>query len=209
MSKTLNVCFLGASEVGKSSLISSFQNSYFDEGQIYLPTIENKYSKLYTYNKQLFNINTYDTSGSLECSCIVPSTIKQCEAFVIVYSLTDRNSCDSITMYKEMIKNCFKYLKGGDNVPIILVGNKVDGDNYKNLAFTETEIQELSKYINLPYIEASSKDIQSVQSIFNLLIDTINFKEKQLKKQQLRYKKQLRNENNRNFFQKIFDLKLK
>ncbi|KAN0045280.1 hypothetical protein ACTA71_005657 [Dictyostelium dimigraforme] len=209
MSKTLNICFLGASEVGKSSLISSFQNSYFDETQTYVPTIENKYSKLYTYNKQLFNINTYDTSGSIECNCIVPSTIKQCEAFVIVYSLTDRNSCDSITMYIEMIKNCFKYLKGGDSVPIILVGNKVDGDNYKNLAFTETEIQELSKYINLPYIEASSKDIQSVQSIFNLLIDTINYKEKQLKKQQLRYKKQLRNENNRNFFHKFFALKLK
>ncbi|KAK5583286.1 hypothetical protein RB653_004877 [Dictyostelium firmibasis] len=171
MSKIINCGILGAAKTGKSSIINMFLQSYFEES--YMATIENKCNKLYSYKNNLYTISCNDTAGQEEYSCLVPDTISNCQCFIIVYSLNDRESIDKIQLYKDLIKSNYKgnYL----TPPIILVANKSDKKN----VITKNEIIELSKVFDIPTITSSSNNLASVLSIFNLLIDTIEYKDKQ------------------------------
>ncbi|KAM9952727.1 hypothetical protein ACTFIR_007781 [Dictyostelium discoideum] len=172
MRKIINCGILGAAKTGKSSIINMFMNSYFEDS--YIPTIENKCNKLYSYKNKLYTICCNDTAGQEEYNCLVPDTISNVQCFIIVYSLNDRESIDKIQVYKDLIKSNFK----SSNImpPIILVANKSDLKNQ----ISKNEVLELSKVFDAPTIITSSKNLSSVCSIFHLLIETIENKEKQI-----------------------------
>ncbi|KAN0045408.1 hypothetical protein ACTA71_005786 [Dictyostelium dimigraforme] len=197
MSKIINCGILGAAKTGKSSIINMFMNSYFEES--YTATIENKCNKLYSYKNNLYTISCNDTAGQEEYNCLVPDTISNCQCFIIVYSLNDRESIDKIQVYIDLIKLNYKgrYIMP----PIILVANKSDTKN----VISKNEVIELSKAFDAPSIISSSKNLLSVLSIFNLLIDSIENKEKQIIKNCKEYKKVLKNLNQRNKIIKLFN----
>lgn len=62
----------------------------------------------------------WDTAGQEEFNSLTSQYYRGASGCVIVYSLTNRSSFDSI---KEWIENVHKYC---DNIPIVLVENKYD-----------------------------------------------------------------------------------
>ncbi|KAK5575281.1 hypothetical protein RB653_010538 [Dictyostelium firmibasis] len=185
MCKKLNICFLGDKCVGKTSTIHTMVNSFFDEEK-YSPTIESKFNKLFSY-KILYNLNIHDTAGSIEMESLLLDTIKQCDCFVIMYSITDRDSYDSIYKYRDLIKEAFPYK---ENIPIILCANK--NDHKKQSQFSQNEIIDISKSFGLPSTISSAKCLNSVLNTFKLLLDIVQKYEKQVKKDKKKYEKNLK-----------------
>merc|ERR1711879_620251 len=71
--------------------------------------------------------------------------------FLLVYSVTSRQSFDSISLFREQILT----VKDEDTVPMLLVGNKCDLDNFREVATSEGE--ELAQILNCPFRETSAK----------------------------------------------------
>ncbi|EAL61283.1 small GTPase [Dictyostelium discoideum AX4] len=184
MGKIINLCVLGASYTGKTCVINTFLNSYFDEE--YYPTIENKSSKIFLYDKILYNLNIYDTAGLNEFNNLqlISDSIKKCDGFIIVYSLNNRESIDKIDYYKDIIKQ-FKF----KDCPTILVANKMD--LVDEIVISKTESSDLSSYYKCPMVESSCKNLNSIVSVFNLILEEINKSYLEIEKQEVQNRKLL------------------
>ncbi|KAM9962959.1 hypothetical protein ACTFIW_006180 [Dictyostelium discoideum] len=174
--KEVKICVLGDANVGKTNFINQFTKSSFNEE--YTPTIESRQNKLYKFNRKQFQIQIFDTAGSKELNLFVSDSISQCEGFIIVFSLNDKNSILKIQHYKTLIKNIFKDVE----MPIVLVGTKMDLKKEITISKNECKITSVNNNIpNLFYTSAKNKD--SIIPVFKKLVDLIISKEKKVKKE--------------------------
>ncbi|XP_071056258.1 ras-related and estrogen-regulated growth inhibitor-like [Onthophagus taurus] len=173
--KTLKVMVLGQAGVGKSALVVRFiTRRYIGE---YDPTLE----KVYNFNTVIDNRMVYfeilDTAGQIEQengeSLTLAANIRWAEAFILMYSVTDKCSFDECCRLKFLINyhKCRKRLGNGSKesiteVPVVLVGNKIDQINGRMVTLEEG--QKRSKEIGcVCFHEISVREsIDQVASVF-------------------------------------------
>lgn len=79
------------------------------------------------YHKKL----VLDTAGQEEFSAMREQYMRSGEGFLLVYSITDRNSIDEIYKFHKQILR----VKDRDEFPMLLVGNKCDLENQRMASF--------------------------------------------------------------------------
>ncbi|XP_050718066.1 ras-related protein RabZ-like [Eriocheir sinensis] len=127
---------LGASRVGKTSIVSRFLNNKFEDS--YTPTIEDFHRKLYRIRGDVYQLDILDTSGNHPFPAMRRLSFLTGDLFVLVFSWDSRESWDEILRLREQIletKQCAsaslsgsrRRLRGGTNrVPMVIAGNKKD-----------------------------------------------------------------------------------
>ncbi|KAF2075485.1 hypothetical protein CYY_003221 [Polysphondylium violaceum] len=156
---------VGGGGVGKSALtIQLIQNHFIDE---YDPTIEDSYRKQVTIDEETCLLDILDTAGQEEYSAMRDQYMRTGQGFLCVYSITSRSSYDEIGSFREQIIR----VKDKDRVPMILVGNKCDLDNERQVSINEG--QELAKTFNCPFMETSAKSRINVEESFYSLVREI------------------------------------
>ncbi|KAJ6232727.1 ras-like protein rasb [Anaeramoeba flamelloides] len=167
---------VGGGGVGKSALTIQFVQSHFIEE--YDPTIEDAYRRQVKIDEETCLLDILDTAGQEEYSAMRDSYMRSGEAFVIVYSVTDRNSFDEVAIFHEQITR----VKDSDDVPIIIVGNKSDLENQRQIS--KGEGQDLAKTYDCPFLETSAKyRINVDEAFFESVREINNQKEKILQKE--------------------------
>ncbi|KAH9038605.1 ras-like protein [Lactarius hengduanensis] len=208
---------IGSGGVGKSALTIQFMHNHFvDE---YDPTIEDSYRKQCVIDGEDALVDILDTAGQEEFRHVeaivefakrpdvlispffssspptpVPFLIWLFSAFLLVYSITDRDSFDSISAYHQQILR----VKDTESVPIVLVGNKCDLENErridKNVAWVKrfltssarddwnvvVEGRFISEEIGCRFVETSAKLGLNVTSAFLDLVRRIRDRNKEL-----------------------------
>uniref|UniRef100_A0A094ZPK5 Ras-related protein Ral-A n=1 Tax=Schistosoma haematobium TaxID=6185 RepID=A0A094ZPK5_SCHHA len=91
---------------------------------------------------------------------ITETAYRTCDGFIIVFSITDLASFCAVNDFMEKIA----LLRELGHVPIILVGNKVDLANQRNVS--QREAFEYAARKNIEYIETSAKTNHNVQQVF-------------------------------------------
>ncbi|KAN0049888.1 hypothetical protein ACTA71_002986 [Dictyostelium dimigraforme] len=170
MYRNLNLCVLGGVAVGKTSIIDSATIGNYDREHI--PTIENRSRKLMQHNKKVYNISIHDTASIRELNFLVKESISQCDSFIIVFSLNDENSIETIQFYKDLIYDTLKCKKG--SIPIVIAANKLD--TKVNDSTIYQKIKKINRTYSLPCIECTSKDSDTTNSVFNLLLNNVEKK---------------------------------
>ena len=158
--KPISIYLLGDGGVGKSALTLRFVNNIFVEE--YDPTIEDTYLKNITVDGIKKLVEIIDTAGQEEYSSMRDMWINNGDAFILVYSIDSKSSFIHIQFIMDQITR-FK----GDNIPIILVGNKCD------LEFRQVSKKDgmkLSKEWNVPFFESSAKENINTENVFFELI---------------------------------------
>ncbi|KAJ3425688.1 ras-like protein rasb [Anaeramoeba flamelloides] len=163
---------VGGGGVGKSSLTIQFVQSHFIEE--YDPTIEDAYRRQVKIDEETHLLDILDTAGQEEYSAMRDSYMRSGEAFLIVYSVTDRSSFDEVATFREQISR----VKDSDNVPIIIVGNKSDLDNQRQISRGEGE--DLAKTYDCPFFETSAKFRINVDESFFSLVREIKIQNEKL-----------------------------
>ncbi|KAK5583275.1 hypothetical protein RB653_004866 [Dictyostelium firmibasis] len=175
--RELNICFLGNPEVGKSCIINPQLNEY-------VPTIENRSKKPMQINNKFFDFNIFDTAGAKELNYLSKNSIKQCDLFVVVCSLTDDKSIDSIQYYIDLIQDC---LNRKIDIPMIIVANKLDILGDVDNPIVKNQIKRINKkFNNTQCIISSSKNSDTISNILKSLMKQVDLIEKN-RKQQLNY----------------------
>jgi len=157
------VCVTGASNVGKSALIVRFiQGKFYEFGE---PTSEDRHYATMPFDNETHLLEILDTSGDQD-------TIRQfaeewyswARAFIIVYSITSRQSFKGIAKIKEKIDQ----VKGNVVFPTILVATFADEENLREVKSFEGE--KVAKLFAWSFFETSSKTGMNVENVFKELV---------------------------------------
>ena len=96
--------------------------------------------------------------------------IKNGQGFIIVYSLTSKQSFQDVKLIRDQIVR----VKGSDRVPIVLAANKCDMETHREVSTEEG--CALANQWNVPYIETSAKNSTIVNSLFTEIVKEMNLK---------------------------------
>ncbi|EEC01201.1 RAS-like protein, putative [Ixodes scapularis] len=117
---TYKLVVVGDGGVGKSALtIQFFQKLFVTD---YDPTIEDSYIQHTEIDGQWCILDVLDTAGQEEFSAMREQYMRKGDGFLLVYSVTDKQSFDNMGHFHTQILR----VKDRDAYPMLLVANKVD-----------------------------------------------------------------------------------
>jgi Ras-related protein Ral-A len=150
---------VGSGGVGKSALTLQFMYEEFVEE--YEPTKADSYRKRVVLDGEDCSIDILDTAGQEDYSAIRDNYYRSGEGFICAFSITDAESFDATTEFREQILR----VKNNDtSVPIVLVGNKCDMDDER--VISRAQAQQKAESWGVPYVETSAKTRTNVDQVF-------------------------------------------
>lgn len=165
--REFKVVVLGSGGVGKSALTVQFVSNTFIEK--YDPTIEDFYRKEIEVDGQPCVLEILDTAGTEQFASMRDLYIKNGQGFVVVYSITSQQTFHDIKTMRDQIVR----VKGNEQVPILLVGNKCDLLHQRQVR-TEDGLS-LAEYWSCPFTECSAKNAHNVNTVFAEIVREMNY----------------------------------
>ncbi|KAM9251324.1 GTP-binding protein Di-Ras2 [Cariama cristata] len=163
-SNDYRVVVFGAGGVGKSSLVLRFVKGTFRES--YIPTIEDTYRQVISCDKSICTLQITDTTGSHQFPAMQRLSISKGHAFILVYSITSRQSLEELKPIYEQICQ----IKGDvESIPIMLVGNK--NDENQNREVDSSEGEAMARKWKCAFMETSAKLNHNVKELFQELLN--------------------------------------
>ncbi|KAN0014552.1 hypothetical protein ACTFIU_000870 [Dictyostelium citrinum] len=169
--KNYKLITLGSSGVGKTSISFRFVSNIFVTE--YDPTVEDAYKKDYVFDGKELKLELIDTAGQEEYSSgLHDKAIRSCDGFILVFSITSRESFHKIKDLREKIL----WVKDKDRVPLVIVGNKSDME--KDRRVSKSEARSLAEEFECRYIETSAKTSENIELLFNTILGQVVEKKK-------------------------------
>jgi len=151
---------VGEGAVGKSSLTIQFIQGFFVD--YYDPTIEDSYRKQISVDDEVSLLQVLDTAGQDNFVSMRDSWLRAGECFMVVFSLSSRQSLEeALRLYEQILR--IKDAERGE-VPVVLLGNKADLVEERQVS--EEEAKAKASEMNCVYIEASAKEGRNVEEGF-------------------------------------------
>jgi GTPase KRas protein len=159
---------VGSGGVGKTALTIQLINRHcIDE---YDPTIEDGANNRMEIDDEVCLLNIFDTAGQYDYSAMPYGCMRIGQGFLLVYAINSRSSFDEIHDFLSQILRA----KDSDAVPLVLVGNKCDLVNERQVSTEEGS--SLAKVWNCPFFETSAKARINVEECFFQLVREIRKK---------------------------------
>ncbi len=152
----------GEGGVGKTSMVHRFVEDSFQAD--YKSTIGTSIMKKECEFEGLesrVRFVIWDLAGQAQFKRVRQTYLGNAKAGILVYDVTRQDAFESIESWFKEIKSV------SPNISLILVGNKIDLEE-KRIIYTEKG-EELSKKLNLSYIETSAKTGENINDAFKIL----------------------------------------
>ncbi|XP_064224991.1 ras-related protein Rab-41-like isoform X1 [Aotus nancymaae] len=157
--------FLGEPSVGKTSIITRFMYDSF--GGTFQATVGIDFlSKTMYLEDGIVQLQLWDTAGQECFHSLIPSYICGSTIAVVVYDVTNINSFKETDKWVEHVR-----AERGDDVVIMLVGNKIDLNDKRQV--TAEEGEEKSRNLNVMFIETSAKTSYNVDKLFRCVASAL------------------------------------
>ena len=153
----------GGGGVGKSAItIRYVMDDFFEE---YDPTLEDSYRKCADMYGTIMIWDILDTAGQEEYTSLQSHWLREINMVILVYSIISR---DSFEEAQRIRGNIMRYTEEDERFRMILVGNKVDLKDSRQISFEEGFA--LAQKWRVPFIESSAKTGENIDEIFKLLL---------------------------------------
>ena len=166
MSKGLpyKVLILGDSTVGKTCFLVRYVDDSFDDSTLLSVGMDYRLKNVKTEDGTKVKLQIWDTCGQERYRSISKNYYKGANAIILVFSLIDKKSFESVENWINQIKE-----EASESILIILVGNKSDLIEKRVISYEEAE--KLAKEFNINYFECSAKTGENINVAFNDLIE--------------------------------------
>ena len=167
------IVIVGESGVGKSNLVSRYlKNEYKQDTKA---TVGVEFGeKKYTYNNMKIKAQIWDTAGQERYRSITSMYYKGAKGALCVFDLSSKESFEKVDVWINEMKK-----QAGDNINLILIGNKVDlPEDQKKVKTEEGEMK--AKQFGIAYMETSALKSTNVDKAFNYMIEEIAKKTKNI-----------------------------
>ncbi|XP_004923689.2 ras-related protein M-Ras [Bombyx mori] len=178
---TVKLVVVGDGGVGKSAItIQFFQKLFVTD---YDPTIEDSYIQHTEVDGQWCILDVLDTAGQEEFSAMREQYMRKGDGFLIVFSVTDKQSFENIRHFHTQILR----VKDRDSYPMVVVGNKVDLVHARVVPPAAARLA--ARALHAPYLETSAKEPPlNIDAAFHELVRLIRNHPQQEDKQRRRHK---------------------
>ena len=163
--KQYKVVMLGSGAVGKSAITVQMVSGHFLSS--YDPTIEDSYRTTINVNNQEIILNILDTAGQEEFYALRDQYMRSGDGYIIVFSITSVTSFLEVNAIKEQL-NMVLDVDNNTLIPIILVGNKCDLEEYRQVQ--SSDAQRLAEEWKVKYFDTSAKNKTNIKRIFEELV---------------------------------------
>ncbi|KAG9072390.1 GTP-binding protein [Linnemannia hyalina] len=143
-------------------MVVQYVHNVFNDS--YFPTIEETFTKQLTFHGQVYEVEIIDTAGQDEFSIFNGRHALDVHGYVLVYSVTSKQSFDMVTIIRDKILN----FTGTDWAPIVLVGNKTDLQGQRQVSRDEGD--ELASRWKCLSCETSAKTNMNIGRTFELML---------------------------------------
>ena len=166
------ILLLGDSGVGKSSLLLRYTKHEFNVDMRSTIGVEFALKYLKIDNFQL-KVQIWDTAGMERYRSITSAYYKGAKGVIIVYDICREKSFENVDKWIEDFKS-----KADEDAVILLIGNKNDLDDKREVNKEEAEIKAQKN--KFAFMETSAKDNNNVDKAFETLFKEIvkNYKDK-------------------------------
>ena len=162
---TFKYIIIGNAAVGKSNISYRFTKGKFSEK--YQATIGMEFTyKNVKIGEKIYRIQIWDTAGQECFKSVSRGYYKNSVCALVVYDITNRKSFDNVIEWIEECKN-----NGPQTVTMVLVGNKSDLKEMRNISYEEGE--ELANRFNMMFFETSALNGDNIDKLFNDTAETI------------------------------------
>lgn len=153
--------FLGDLSVGKTAIITRFIYDSFDTQYVATIGIDFLSKTLYLEDRTV-RLQLWDTAGQERFRSLIPSYIRDSSVAVVVYDITKRATFLNTSKWIEDVRS-----ERGDDVIVILVGNKSDKSEERQVSTDEGE--QHAKQEGVIFIETSAKLGYNIKNLFRKL----------------------------------------
>ncbi len=161
------IILIGNSSVGKSSILQRYIQKVFNES--YSCTIGvDFFMKSLDVGDKSIKLQLWDTAGTEKFRSITTGYYRGANAAFVVFDLTSKPTFDCLN---EWIQNYYKYSNPDSEKNVVLVGNKCDLVNKREVS--EEEIENFAKNNNLMYFETSAKDGKNIDECFYFIAEKL------------------------------------
>ncbi|KAJ2853608.1 GTPase Ryh1 [Coemansia erecta] len=157
--------FLGEQSVGKTSIITRFMYDTFDT--TYQATIGIDFlSKTMYLEDRTVRLQLWDTAGQERFRSLIPSYIRDSSVALVIYDITNRESFSQTSKWIDDVR-----AERGNDVIIVLVGNKTDLNDSRQVSTEEGE--KKARDLNVMFMETSAKAGHHVKALFKKIAQAL------------------------------------
>jgi Ras-related protein Rab-1A len=155
------------SKTPKLTFLIRYKSGYFTNQSI--PTIGCDFvEKTEKIDGKNVKVKIWDTSGQERYRSLTKNFYSQADGVIVVYDITERSTFDRVRGWIDSV------LENKDSVNMILVGNKIDLDNHREVQ-KEEGMGFALKSSNIPFYETSAKEnIEIDHCIMDLVREIMN-----------------------------------
>ena len=154
------ILMIGNPFVGKSSIFTQYVDNSYSDLTFSTMGVDFKIKTLKINNKYI-KLQLWDTAGQERFKTLTRSYYRGSHGIIIVFDITNRDSFNNIRNW------LYEINKYSENVCNILVGNKIDLDDKREITYKEDK--DFADIHNLIYIEVSAKNNINIDNIFEFL----------------------------------------
>ena len=154
------ILMIGNPFVGKSSMFTQYVDNSYSDLTFSTMGVDFKIKTLKINNKYI-KLQLWDTAGQERFKTLTRSYYRGSHGIIIVFDITNRDSFNNIRNW------LYEINKYSENVCNILVGNKIDLDDKREITYKEAK--DFADIHNLIYIEVSAKNNINIDNIFEFL----------------------------------------
>ncbi|XP_046879134.1 ras-related protein Rab-19-like [Hypomesus transpacificus] len=156
------IILIGDSNVGKTCVVQSFKSGSFSAKQQNTIGVDFTVRTLDIEGKRV-KLQVWDTAGQERFRTITQSYYRSAHGAMIAYDITRRGTFDSMPHWIREVE-----LYGAANVLLVLIGNKCDMEEQREVPFEESCSLAEERGI-LAALETSAKEAQYVEEAFLMM----------------------------------------
>ncbi|KAG7240734.1 hypothetical protein INR49_026623 [Caranx melampygus] len=156
------IILIGDSNVGKTCVVQNFKSGVFAERQQNTIGVDFTVRSLNIVGKKV-KMQVWDTAGQERFRTITQSYYRSAHGAMIAYDITRRPTFDSVNHWMKEVEQF-----GAANVVLVLIGNKCDLENERQVLFEEACKLAKDRGV-LAALETSAKESQNVEEAFMMM----------------------------------------
>lgn len=156
------IILIGDSNVGKTCVVQNFKSGIFSEKQQNTIGVDFTVRTVDIEGRKV-KMQVWDTAGQERFRTITQSYYRSAHGAMIAYDITRRSTFDSVTHWIKEVE-----LYGASNVLLVLIGNKCDLEDERQVLFEEACNLAKERGI-LAALETSAKESQNVEEAFLMM----------------------------------------
>ena len=166
----IKTVLIGDSGVGKTCIVNMYLNKNFNininttiGAAFNRKDISDKIKN--NRNNKTYLLEIWDTAGQERYNSLLPMYYRGCHSIIMIYDITCKKSFEKLKKY-------FDEIKIPSDVQLIIVGNKLDKDDFREVKYDD--VKEYCKLNNYVFFEVSAKENKNIDTIFDTIIENIN-----------------------------------